>query len=524
LAFAAVLPVHRIVLLDGVRRLALAGGAGALASLSMAPFGAFPVLAVSFPILVWLLDGAGPGREGARAAAAIGFAFGFGYFLAGIWWIGAAFLVDAGTYAWMLPFAVVGLPVLLGVFPALGCVLAWAVWSDSARRICALALGLGVSELLRARLLSGFPWNGFGYALADHQWLGQAASVIGVEGLTPLAIMIFAAPAALADPPGRARWRPPAAAVLSLLLLAGFGAWRTSQPLPPDPGVTVRIMQPNVRQDDKFRPSAGPMIMSRYLALSAGSTSPERASLEDVDLLIWPESAFPFLLGRTPQALAQIGDLLPPRTTLLTGAARLQEDDGGRRFYNSLHVIGDEGAILDSYDKVHLVPFGEYLPFQGLLESMGIYQLTRLPGGFTAGESPRNITLPNGTRIAPLICYEAIFPTGTLDAERPDVLLNVTNDGWFGDTPGPRQHLAQARARAVEQGLPMLRAANTGISAVIDPYGRILASLPVGAAAILDGDLPPALQPTVYARYGVLTVFAIYIATIVGAFLARRRV
>jgi apolipoprotein N-acyltransferase len=514
----------RIGALAGRRRLGVAALAGAASALAMPPVNAFPVLALTLPVLVWLLDGAASGPRRIRASAWIGYAFGFGYFLAGLWWIGAAFLVDAEDYAWMMPFAVLGLPLLLALFSALGGALAGALWTQGAGRLFVLALAFGASEWLRGHVLTGFPWNEIGYALADNRVLGQAASLIGVEGLTPLAIGIFAAPAVLADGPGR---RVPALALAVALLagLTGFGAWRLAYAEAAKPGLAVRIMQPNVTQDDKFNPAAGPDILARYLALSNRASSPERQSVADVDLLIWPESAFPFLLARTPEALAEIGGLLPQGVTLLTGAARLQDDDGENRIFNSLQMLGDDGSVLASYDKMHLVPFGEFLPFQPFLESLGLRQLTRLPGGFSAGDAPRNLTLPNGLKTGPLICYEAIFSTGIVDpAERPDVLVNVTNDGWFGDTPGPRQHLAQARVRAIEQGLPMLRAANTGISAIIDPYGRVVAALPVGAEGILDGNVPAALEAPLFARRGLLVVLALYVATIVGAVVTRRRV
>jgi apolipoprotein N-acyltransferase len=247
--------------------------------------------------------------------------------------------------------------------------------------------------------------------------------------------------------------------------------------------------------------------------------------MEDVDVLIWPESAFPFFLGRTPEALAQIGALLPPGKVLLTGAARLDTESapGRRRVYNSVHALGDDGAIIGTYDKVHLVPGGEFLPFQETLEAIGIRQLTRLPGGFTAGEGPRNMTLPNGTVFGPLICYEAIFPTGIYAETRPDALLNVTNDGWFGDSAGPHQHFAQARVRAIEQGLPLVRAANTGISAVIDPWGQVLQSLPVGEAGVIDSTLPIGFE-TPYSRYGAVLSALLYLATMVGAAVPRLRV
>ena len=493
----------------------------------MPPFNLFPVLALTFPVLVWLLDGVERGPSGLRASAGIGLGFGFGYFVAGLWWIGSAFLVDADTYAWLMPFAVIGLPLFLAIFPALGLIIARLFWSDGPARILALAFGLGASEWLRCRVLTGFPWNQFGYALADNSILGQAASVVGVEGLTPIAIAVFAAPAVLADP-GSRNWRPVVLALAALGVLALFGAIRLAgADSATVPGLAVRIMQPNVPQDDKFRPEAKDEVMARYLALSDRATSPERRGMTDVDVLVWPESAFPFFLARSPETLAQIGALLPKGAVLLTGAARLEQREGeaNRRIYNSIHALADDGSIIATYDKVHLVPFGEFLPFQTFLESFGLRQLTRLPGGFSSGGEPTNIVLPNGLKLGPLICYEAIFPTGVLNpADRPDALINVTNDAWFGDTPGPRQHLAQARVRAIEQGLPLLRSANTGISAVIDSWGRIVTALPVGQEGVIDADLPVALPPTLYARYGLYLILFVYLTTIVGAVWGRSKV
>ncbi len=197
----------------------------------------------------------------------------------------------------------------------------------------------------------------------------------------------------------------------------------------------------------------------------------------------------------------------------------------GGRVFNAIHALGGDGSIIATYDKVHLVPGGEFLPFQDFLEGLGLRQLTRLPGGFSAGSAPKNIVLPNGVKLGPLICYEAIFPTGVYDPdERPDALVNVTNDGWFGDTAGPHQHFAQARVRAVEQGLPLIRAANTGISAIVDPWGRILSEMPVGDEGVIDALLPSATAPTIYHRFGISLLFLLYLATIVGALYPHWRV
>jgi apolipoprotein N-acyltransferase len=223
-------------------------------------------------------------------------------------------------------------------------------------------------------------------------------------------------------------------------------------------------------------------------------------------VLIWPEAAFPFFLTREPDALAQIADLIRPNTQLITGAVRAASTEPGQRVtraYNSVYVIGGDGTIRSVYDKVHLVPFGEYLPFQTLLERLGLQQLTKVAGGFLSGDRRRAMEVAGAPKVLPLICYEAIFPGAAVPAgERPGWLVNVTNDGWFGISSGPYQHFQQARVLAIAEGLPLVRAANTGISAVVDPVGRIVTSLPLGSEGVLDSQLPRALPATVYARFG----------------------
>jgi apolipoprotein N-acyltransferase len=496
----------------------------------MPPFGIFPVLAVTLPVLVLLLDGAGAagGRLAAvRSAAIVGWWFGFGYFIAGLWWIGAAFLVDAQDFAWLMPFAVVALPAGLALFHAAGLALARLIWVRGPARILALALGLGAAEWLRGHILTGFPWNSFGYALADNIWLGQAASLIGMEGLTPVTIAIFAAPATLLGGGSRYRtWLPTGIAALALAMLAGYGAARLAHDRGAVvPGIHLRIVQPAIPEDEKFRPDRKADIVDRYLALSNEATGPASRGMANVSLLVWPESAFPFFLERNQDVLQEIGDLLPATATLVTGAARAEiPAHGPPKFYNSMRVVAGDGSIVGTYDKVHLVPFGEFLPWQSALEAIGLRTLTRKVGGFSAGTGPATLLLPDGLKAAPMICYEAIFPrAAVVRADRPDMLLNVTNDAWFGETPGPHQHFAQARVRALEEGLPLLRAANTGISAVVDPYGRVTAELPLGTAGVLDAALPTALPPTFYGRHGPLAVAALYLLFAFILFTASRR-
>jgi apolipoprotein N-acyltransferase len=227
--------------------------------------------------------------------------------------------------------------------------------------------------------------------------------------------------------------------------------------------------------------------------------------VHDATVLIWPESAFPFFLAREPDELAEIAQLLHGGTVLITGAVRLAEpvNPTDPLAYNSIYVIDREGSIASLYDKVHLVPFGEYLPFQDLLESLGLQQLTKQRGGFLAGDRHRLIAVPGAPMALPLICYEIIFPGEVAPkGDRPGWIVNVTNDGWFGISTGPYQHFHQARVRAIEEGLPLVRAANTGISAVVDPLGRVINSLALGSEGVIDAPLPRPVEPPVYTRFG----------------------
>lgn len=504
-----------VILAWGWRRALIAFAAGAISVFALAPFSFWPVLFFTFPVMVWLIDGSSASRWGGTAAAFVdGWWFGFGYFLAGLYWIGNAFLVDARMFGWLLPIAVTVLPAGLALFTGFGFALARLLWTRGPLRLVALAVGLTVAEWLRGHVLTGFPWNTFGHALSGSLTLAQSASLIGMWGLTFAAVGIFASTAVLADDraDGRRPWMPLAASLLLLAGLAVFGAVRlTTTPTEFVADVQLRIMQPNLQQDQKFNYSAKDQVMRRYLTLSAGvagtpdDAASQRSVLAGITHLIWPESAFPFLLTREADALAQIAELLPQGTVLITGAARAEASATAQnpRVYNSIYVIDHDGGILSVYDKVHLVPFGEYLPFQATLERMGLMQLTKLPGGFVAGDRRRTIESPRAPPFLPLICYEIIFPRQAVPrGERPAWLLNVTNDAWFGFSPGPYQHFEQARLRAIEEGLPLVRAANTGISAVTDPLGRVIKSLPLGAEGILDSPLPRQIAQPFYARTG----------------------
>ncbi len=552
-------PATAVILAWGWRRTLIAFLAGAASTLALAPINFWPALFLTFPPLVLMLDGVGTARWGGiRAAFAIGWWFGFGYFLSGLYWIGSAFLVDADTFGWMLPFAVTLLPAGLAVFIGLGFVAARLLWTPGQIRVLTLAAALSSAEWLRGHMFTGFPWNAFGYALTTPLPLAESVAIFGIWGLTFVAVAVFATPAMLVDG-ARRSLMPVALAGATLATLTAYGGWRlASNPTETVDGVHLRIMQPNIPQDERFRYAAKAQIMRRYVLMSqrAAETAahalpqageslhlypppqdlypPSQAGegmvgdssgLGGVTHLIWPESAFPFFLTREPDALSMIANMLAPNTTLITGAARLAEPAPGRserRAYNSVYVIGHGGSIMATYDKLHLVPFGEYLPFQDLLERAGLTQLTNVPGGFLPGAQRRRIAVPGAPDMLPLICYEAIFPGEAVPAgERPSWLLNLTNDAWFGVSSGPYQHFQQARVRAIEEGLPLIRAANSGISAVIDPFGRVIAALPLGHDGLLDAPLPRAAEITIYARVGDFLFSIAVLGTMAASLLVR---
>ena len=530
----------------GWRRSALAFAAGALSNLAMAPFFLAPVLFLTLPVLVWLIDDAAeqPGglRAAVRAAARAGWWFGFGFFLFGLFWIGEAFLVEAEKFGWLLPFAVTLMPAGLAVFWAAVAAAACVFWHPGVMRLVALALAFGVFEWLRGHILTGFPWNVLGYALTWPLVMMQGAGLVGIYGLTLVAVPVFGAPLVMAADasPGRARRRAGAWALaitaVPVLLLAGYGTFRlATAPSHVVEGVKIRVVQPSVPQREKWQADKQAAIFQDHLALSLTNASGDRDGLAGVTHVVWPEAAMPFLPLERPEALMAIGDMLPDGVHLLTGALRREpaEDGAGDarghpfRAFNSLMVFDGEGALAGLYDKTHLVPFGEYLPWQRTLEAIGLEQLTRMRGGFTEGVTPRPaLPVPGLPSVGGLICYEAIFPgVGNKSADRPGLLVNVTNDGWFGNTTGPHQHFHQARVRAVEEGLPLIRAANNGVSAVIDATGGVAARLGLNERGTLDAALPRAHSRPPYAVWGdsiFLVIGLLLAATLVASTRAAR--
>lgn len=522
----SVLP-NTFLLAWGWRRRLLCVLSGALTALALPPYNLWLVALIGFPCLVWLLDGAvepGPGRRlvKLKTGFALGWLFGFGYFLAGLWWIGSAFLVEADRFAWLMPFAVLAMPAGLALFTGLAVALAALLWSDRFRRILLLAACLTLADWLRGHVLTGFPWNAFGYGLSGSLTLSQAASLVGIYGLTFLVVALGAAPALLAD----VRPMPKRLGALGLaasvgLLLVVHGTVRLWQPLAPDTALDIRIVQPSIDQRDKWRPELRDQIFQRFLDMTEAPLG-GTARIGAQRLVVWPESAVPFLLTQEQGALFRIGKALGGSSELVTGAIRSEPGERGADYYNSVYLIAGDGTVSGIYDKVRLVPFGEYVPLKPLLERLGITNLAGPLEGFEAGYQPRVLTTSEGFSFLPMICYEAIFPDGTAGISgQPSFLLNVTNDAWFGRTPGPYQHFAQARLRAIETGLPLVRAANTGISAIVGPRGEPVAALGVFEAGLIDARLPQRLGTPLYGITGDIPVLIVSIFLVVFASIGR---
>ncbi len=481
----------RVILLWGWRAALTAFLAGALGAFAQAPFDFPAVMFIAFPVLVWLMDGQ-PMTTGGRWLRSLagpfwlGWWFGFGYFLSGLWWIGNALLVEADAFAWAWPLAVVGLPALLAIFYGIATVIARLFWSDGLGRIAALAVGFGIAEWLRAFVFTGFPWNAVGYAAMPVPVMMQSLEIVGIFGMNALAVFVFALPAMLAARRGQ---------VVAMMLLftlpaahLGYGIWRLSgATLAAEPVVNLRLVQPSIDQAEKWDAQVRDRIFQTYLEMTA---RPADAGAPTPTMVIWPETAVPFLFTDRPDALTALGETLAQGQTLLAGAVRLEGDPVSGRYYNSLLTIDEGGEIIDAFDKVHLVPFGEYMPLQPLLSRIGLSHLVQGGGPFEVGNQRRTLDV-DGVRALPFLCYELIFPgKAGAHAGEADLLINVTNDAWFGNTPGPHQHLRQAQYRAVETRLPMARAANNGMSAVVDAYGRIVDGFGIDAVGVMDVAVP----------------------------------
>ena len=464
-------------LLPGLLRdLAPAFACGVLAALGQAPLALWPLALIGFAGTIAQVARAATARQAMLRA----WGAGFGHFGLALFWIVEPFLIEPEVYGWMAPFALLlmagGLALFWGVAGAI------AAWVHD--RAFGFAAALAGMEALRGVIFTGFPW-----AMPGHIWIdspvAQGAAYIGANGLTLLTLLVAALPVVL---------RGQGAILAFALLGAGYmgGTLRLAAPEPPASGLTFRLVQPNAQQHLKWNPDAAEAIF-RGLAQAT-------AALPRPDLVIWPETSLPYLYAPGQDAAlgaARAADGVP----LAMGVQRLE----GAAAFNSLAVLGTDGVQLALYDKAHLVPFGEYVPFGELLYRwFGLRAFAAQQGfGYAAGPGPRVLDLGPLGKMQPLICYEAVFPVAlNAPVERPDWLLHVTNDAWFGTLTGPFQHAALARLRAVEQGVPLVRVANTGVTQMVDARGRVTAELPFGVQTYLDAVLPGTMAPTPYRHWG----------------------
>ncbi|MDH3228658.1 MAG: apolipoprotein N-acyltransferase [Alphaproteobacteria bacterium] len=479
--------------LRGWRRNAVAAGLGTVATLALPPVYLLPVLYIAFAGLVWML----PAGLRRRTAFFTGWWFGMGYFVSSLYWIGFAPVTYSIDFLWVLPFAVVGLPIILAVFHGTATLLASLRGDGNVRRALMLALAWGATEWLRGEVLTGFPWNLAGYGWLVSDALAQSAAVFGMYGVTLLAVTAAALAAGVAGGSARRRWLSLGLAVaIPAVAWAGGSVRLAGAPALADqmiPGVGLRLVQANIPQREKWDRRLIRRNFNLQMSLSVDGRP------DWITHIVWPETAATIDLTNNDEVRKAVAGIVPEGGLLLTGTPRRARAPD--RVWNAMIALDGSGNITAVFDKFHLVPFGEYMPLRAILPFDKI-----TPGtlDFSAGPGPQTIDLAGLPPVSPLICYEAIFPGETVDpARRPGWLLNLTNDAWYGDTAGPHQHLAITRARAIEEGIPLVRSANTGISAVFDSYGRKIGRIGLSEQGTLDTGLPKAATSVpLYARLG----------------------
>lgn len=509
-AFAAF--SSRLESLRGIRRYAAAFALGAITTLTAAPVACVPLLLITVPGFAILARAAPTGFK----SFAAGWAFGAGYFIFGLYWVSAALFVDWAQWKWVLPLSLVAGPAVLALHYGLIPLLARRFRAHEGAHALAIAAAWAAVEWLRGHWMTGFPWNLPGYAWHNVLAVLQSAAVAGIYGLTLLTLFWAMLPLLWSHHKRLAH----IAAVSFLFVLLGGAVRLSVHPTESSDGHAVRIVQANIPQSAKWDKDEDWRHFEKHLDLSA------RATKLGVPLtfIVWPETAVSADLGLFPEIAQLIVQKLPKGAMPVLGTLRVIDTMGPMpQFFNSVTVLGEKGKVLANYDKHHLVPFGEYIPFRSKFNATPIAAALAGVGDFTRGPGPRTLRPDGLPGFSPLVCYEVIFPGAVADRhDRPAWLVNVTNDGWYGRTAGPYQHFASARVRAIEEGLPLARAANTGISAMIDPLGRVLGLQRLGTSGYVDSILPAPLPPTLYSRYGDISFFILLILLALSAHGLRR--
>lgn len=473
---------------------------GMLTVLALPPVHFWPAAFVGLSGFFLFLDQA----QTKWAAFIRGWLFGIGFFGAGLYWLTNAFLVNADKHGWLIPIAVPALAAAMGLYIGVTALLGHGLFRNQKSagaiygRLLLFALAWTVMEWVRGWLFTGFPWNLMGTVWSFSDEMIQPAAYVGAYGLSLLTVLCCLLPAVGFYRSGRSRL---VAAVLLVVLPAGLygvGALRLAQSeVTYHGGVTLRLVQPNIAQNTKWKHSHQKENFQRLLDMSWKiGPSGKRPSH-----IIWPETAVTAPINREPRLQRTIASVAPSAGAVLTGFPRMSpQGEKPFQIWNSFVAINEVGDTLATFDKFHLVPFGEYVPLRGVIP---MPKITAGAVDFSPGPGARTVSFTGLPAFSPLICYEVIFPDQVIDPDnRPEWLLNITNDGWYGDSPGPYQHLASARMRSVEEGLPLVRVANTGISVITDPYGRIEAAIPYGVQDSIDVSLAHALdKPTLVARY-----------------------
>ncbi len=486
---------------------------GALTSLCQAPYDLSPLLWLTFPALIWIFDSVKRNENNnisIKSAFATGWFFGFGYYAASSWWLALPFLVQPEKHGWMAPFVNILAPSLFAIYWGVVTAIVSKFWYPDWRRILVFSIAISLMEFIKAHLFSGFPWAAIGYSFLDAWVLGQFAAIFGLYGLNFLAILIFSAPAALIRTDysvKRGGSYLNGFTILCLIIMVSFGLYRLSpSQAVPDTEYLVRVVQPNISQKEKWNPENRDKIYETFREMSRGTQTTSPTENSKPTIVVFPEAALPLQVRPNVTIVGQLIDMVPKNHYLITGAVRGEFRDNKPLFYNSVFALDSKGKILDFYDKVHLVPLGEYMPFPSILEKFNIHALVQHYTGLVAGEVRKELKIPGVPNSAPLVCYEIIFPGRVLpETAEADWIVNVTNDSWLGDTGGSYQHFDQARMRAIEEGVPIVRAANTGISAIVDANGIIRKQLKINEPGVIEDYLPATKSTEMFAvtrKYG----------------------